>query len=136
MMTPTGYTFETSEILNPAVLQQMAKRITSTVAHASVDQLDDLKEHLKLYSVVTKLLQRKEWDEKAYAAIRAEADGLLKSGTWLENTVIEKEKLIADTKKRGEKIHIGDLLTLCSIKYAELDKEFRCRGRDGPAACS
>jgi len=144
MMTPVGYTFDLEDAIQPTALKQMSVGSTVTSgmtllprgtdpqeqSGGDIPSMADLKESLRCYAAVTKLLQRKDWDDKAYAAIRAEADGLLKSGTWLENTVIEKDILITNSQSKGEKIHVGDLLTLCSIKYAELDKEFqKSKGR-------
>ena len=75
---------------------------------------------------VTKLLDRKEWrsDPKALDAIKAEASGLLAEKTWLEETVIEKADLLQWANHSRKKIHIGDLLLLCSIKYFEMPEAY------------
>ena len=51
--------------------------------------------------------------------------------TWLEDTVIEKADLLARASKPGaEKIHYADLLTLCSITFAEKSSEhWKYKGR-------
>ena len=46
-----------------------------------------------------------------------------KSGTWLESTVIEKQILVKNARNKDERIHLGDFLTLASIKHAELAKQ-------------
>ena len=71
---------------------------------------------------VTKLLDKKEWrsDPKALDAIKAEANGLLAEKTWLQETVIEKADLLDWANQSRKRIHIGDLLFLCSIKYFEM----------------
>jgi hypothetical protein len=81
--------------------------------------------HTPISALVTKLLDRKEWrsDPEAMTAIRAEAHGLVNEDTWLENTVIERDELKEWAISEGKKIHIGDLLLLCSIKFAEMPKE-------------
>ena len=81
-------------------------------------------------AAVTKLLQRKEWTEAAYEAVRKEGGALLESGTWLESTVCEKDDLIHWAKDTRERIHLGDLLTMCLIKFFERDEEFwKLKGR-------
>ena len=75
---------------------------------------------------VTKLLDRKEWrnDPKALDAIKQEAAGLLKEKTWLEDSVIEKSELLDWANKSSKRIHIEDLLLLCSIKYYEMPESY------------
>ena len=74
---------------------------------------------------VTKLLDRREWkdDEKALGAVRDEGAKLLRTGTWLPDSVREKDDLIAESKSTGHKIHLGQLMTICSIKFAELSAD-------------
>jgi len=114
---PSGFVFDLSDLLpcadsSPAA-SEVWEKLDATVSAA-----------------VTKLLKRNEWTEKSYEAIRAEAAGLLESGTWLEETVTDKQDLLAWAKKKGERIHLGDLLTLCSIKFAERTPEFwKYKGR-------
>ena len=44
---------------------------------------------------------------------------LVDAETWLENTVIEKSDLIERSKRDGDIIHMGDLMSICSVKHAE-----------------
>ena len=79
------------------------------------------------FAAVTKVMERREWkgDAKALEAIRAEAAGLLSEGTWLLDTVIEKSDLEDWARAAGKKVHIGDLLLLCSIKFWEMPEAYR-----------
>ena len=135
MMTPTGFTFDLEEVLDDENIRAIATHYRETMESriqtgGLIPSIEELSDTLKCYQVVTKLLKRSEWGDSSYEAIRAEASGLLKSGTWLEDTVMEKDDLIGKAKKSGEKVHLGDLLTLCNIKYAELAKEFqKSKGR-------
>ena len=96
----------------------------------TTDTMDssDSEEH----AAVTKLLDRKDhWrDPLAKEAIRTEADDLVKRGTWLLDTVVEKRDLIKRAKASGQKIHLGDLNPICSIKNSEMDSKFhKYKGR-------
>ena len=72
---------------------------------------------------VTKLLERWEMhsDPKAIAAVKAEAAALVEAGTWDESSVMEKEELLELAKKSCKKLHLGELMPICSIKFAEMD---------------
>lgn len=86
----------------------------------------------RAFTAVTKLLDRKEqWkDPRAQQAIWAESQALLAEGTWLPETMIDKDDLIAQSRKSGKKIHMGNLLTICSIKFAEMAQEYwKYKGR-------
>ena len=76
-------------------------------------------------AAVTKLLDRKETfrNQKAMDAVTAEGQALVKAGTWLEDTVTEKDDVIANARKTGEKTHMGDLMTICSVKFWERAEE-------------
>ena len=81
---------------------------------------------------VTKLLDRKEMvsDPKAMQAVRDEGRALVDAGNWREDTVREKDELVADAQSKGEKIHVGELMSICSIKFWERDPEFhKAKGR-------
>jgi len=83
-------------------------------------------------SAVTKLLERSEMskDPKAVEAVGAEGRALVQCGTWLENTVIEREELLKWSRESGVDIHCGDLMAICSIKFWERDAEFhKYKGR-------
>jgi hypothetical protein len=68
--------------------------------------------------MVTKLLSRKEMLENkdALAAVRLEAAGLASKGTWDESSVREQADVIRESRESGQKIHLGELMSLCSIK--------------------
>ena len=48
---------------------------------------------------------------------------LVDAGTWQWRTAIEKDDLIARARAKGEKIHLGDLMSICSIKFWECPRE-------------
>ena len=62
---------------------------------------------------------------KARAAVRSEAEGLESKNTWDISTVTEKDELIRCAKKDGVKIHIGQLMSICSEKFAEMAEHLR-----------
>jgi len=83
-------------------------------------------------SAVTKLLERSEMmkDPKAVEAVGAEGQALVQAGTWLENTVIERDELLKWSRESGVDIHCGDLMAICSIKFWERNAEFhKYKGR-------
>ena len=94
-------------------------------AHSDTDPDRDSKS-FPVTAAVTKLLDRNEMrsDPKAIAAVKAEAQGLLNEDTWLTSTAIEKADLIIWAQKNKKKIHIGDLLLLCSIKFFEMPEAY------------
>ena len=86
----------------------------------------------RVYGAVTKLLDRKQahGDQKAKDAIWQEAQALVKEGTWLPGTVIEKDDLIAKAKQSGKTIHMGQLMPICSIKFWEMPaSQHKYKGR-------
>ena len=81
---------------------------------------------------MTKLLDRSEThsNPKAIAAIRAEGDALVQAGTWDEATVCEKVDIAKRAKDTGEQIHLGELMSISSIKFNELPvDQHRYKGR-------
>ena len=83
-------------------------------------------------AAVTKLLERVEVyrDPKAVEAIKAEGKALVDQRTWLEDTVIERDQLIAKAKASGEQIHLGELMSIASIKFFEMAPEYhKYKGR-------
>ena len=68
-------------------------------------------------------------DAKAIAAIRAEGDALIAAKTWLQETVVTKDDLIARSIKMRTPIHLGDLLTICGIKHWEDPSCHKYKGR-------
>ncbi len=90
---------------------------------------DTVRTHVS--ALVTKLLDRKQMsDPKAVEAIQKEGSTLVNDGTWDETTVTERADLLAEAKRTGRKIHWGDILTLCSIKFFEKHPDFwKYKGR-------
>ena len=72
-------------------------------------------------ALVSKLLDRSETrtNPKAIAAVQKEGRALVDAETWLEDTVIERSELIERSKSDGNIIHMGDLMSICSVKHAE-----------------
>ena len=56
-------------------------------------------------------------DPKAIEAVRQEGLALVAEDTWLENTVVERDELREQAKANGETIHLGELMSICSIKF-------------------
>lgn len=86
----------------------------------------------EVHAMVTKLLSKAEMlsDPEALAAVRAEADGLVKAGTWDLSSVREKEDVRAEAKRDGVSVHFGQLMTIASIKFYELAKHLqKMKGR-------
>ena len=86
----------------------------------------------EIQAMVTKLLSRAEMlsNPKALEAVKAEADGLLKAGTWSLDSVREKEDVRAEAKKTGVSVHFGQLMTIASIKFYELAQHLqKMKGR-------
>ena len=69
-------------------------------------------------ALVTRLLSRAEMmsNPKAIDAVKAEAKGLECEGTCDLNTVVEKAEVIGRALKAGDKIHLRDLMSICSEK--------------------
>ena len=63
---------------------------------------------LKCYLIIS--------NPRALEAIRAEADGLVKAGTWDLSSVREKEDVRKEAKASGISVHFGQLMTITSIK--------------------
>ena len=56
--------------------------------------------------------------------MKAEGRALADAGAWLEDAVIEKQALISHSKSAGVTIHMGELLSICSVKYYERAPEY------------
>ena len=83
-------------------------------------------------AMVAKLLSRSEMlsDPRALEAIKAEADGLVKAGTWDLDSVREKDAVRAEAKASGVSVHFGQLMTIASIKFFELAQHLqKMKGR-------
>ena len=86
----------------------------------------------EIKAMVTKLLSRAEMlsNPKALEAVKAEADGLIKAGTWSLDSVREKEDVRAEAKRTGVSVHFGQLMTIASIKFWELAQHLqKMKGR-------
>ena len=87
---------------------------------------------LECFALVHRLLSRAEMFKTpgALDAVLKEADGLLNAKTWLLESVREKADLVESARLSGEKIHLADLMTIASVKHAELAAEFqKLKGR-------
>ena len=69
---------------------------------------------------MTRLLSRSEMmgNPRAQEPIKKEADGLVEKGTWDLNTVTEGKDLVEHAKEFWMKIHLGQLMSICSEKFA------------------
>ena len=73
-------------------------------------------------SAVARVLNKKEIQQSkdAQASLDKEWDKLLKKGTWDNDKVKECRKVISEAIKKGEKIHIGRIFEICTLKGSEL----------------
>ena len=86
----------------------------------------------EVQAMVTKLLSRAEMlsNPQALDAVKAEADGLIKAGTWSLDSVREKEDVRAEAKRTGVSVHFGQLMTIASIKFFGLAQHLqKMKGR-------
>ena len=98
----------------------------------ALEHEDDTRPSQKVQAMVTKLLSRAEMlsNPKALEAAKAEADGLIKAGTWSLDSVREKEDVRAEAKRTGVSVHFGQLMTIASIKFYELAQHLqKMKGR-------
>ena len=65
----------------------------------------------RAFGLVTRALTRPEIakDPRALEAVKNEGVSLIKKGTWLEDTVIERADLIARSRQLHQTIHLGQL---------------------------
>ncbi len=105
---------------DPGDGEAVEQRGSDRRATADVNPVD--REFLILPAAVTKLLSRKEMlsDPAALKAVKKEADGLTAKGTWDMSSVREAEALKREAQSSGSKVHLGSLMSICSIKFAEL----------------
>ena len=70
---------------------------------------------------VHRLLERSEWKDspEVLDAINAEKQGLLVNGTWDEPKIRPKAEVLAEARAKGQKIHVGALMVIVSIKGFE-----------------
>ena len=82
--------------------------------------------------LVTKLLDRKDWrsNPKAMDAVHDEANKLVGAGTWDLSSVREYDDVKAEAQRTNSKTHFGNLMTICSLKFAEMAEALqRYKGR-------
>ena len=86
--------------------------------------LEQLQRHI-VPAAVTKLLDRREMmsNERALEAVRAEFDALVKAGTWDMHSVREKDAIAHEARSNGSKVHLAQIMPICSIKYWELSAD-------------
>ena len=83
-------------------------------------------------ALVTLNLPKSTWlnDPRGVEAVKKEAEGLRKNGTWDDNTVQLVLTLKTDARKKGVQIKLAELVTLCGIKHHELSpKHWKWKGR-------
>jgi hypothetical protein len=70
---------------------------------------------------VHRLLDRSEWKDRPQVldAINSEKQGLLANGTWDESKIRSKAEVLAEARAKGQKIHVGALGAMASIKGHE-----------------
>ena len=93
---------------------------------AQEDHLDNFSDEPFLYNAfVSRLLTSKEikGSQRALDAIKAEAAGLKKLGTWNEAGVREWSDVAAEARREGRTIHVGRLFAIGTIKHSELPEE-------------
>ena len=93
--------------------------------NGNVGDLD--KSDIILPAGVHLLLNRNEMlqSEEALQAVRKEAAGLAAKGTWDEDTVREASAVRDEARRSGIPVHFGSLMSICSIKFAELAKHLQ-----------
>jgi hypothetical protein len=115
-----------SEVLLPDF--QVSKFLTqdldtkvSELVSLNLDPYDTVNPLQSIPLAVHKLLER--WEMKGNPgvtkALATEKSGLLAEGTWDESNPVEFDKLVADAKSAGETLHLGELMTIASIKHWE-----------------
>ena len=62
---------------------------------------------------------------EAMQAVRKEAAGLEAKGTWDTTSVRECDAIKSEARKSGMIIHLGSLMSIRSIKFAELARHFQ-----------
>ena len=62
---------------------------------------------------------------EAMNTVKKEAAGLESKGTWDNTTVREQDAIKEEARRKGMTIHLGSLMSICSIKFAELAKHLQ-----------
>ena len=88
------------------------------------EKIAELQEGLnfELFAAVARVLTKAEIGQSkdAQKALDVEWQKLIDKGVWDENRVTECRQVVSDAQKKGEKIHIGRIFEICSIKGDEL----------------
>ena len=103
------------------ILEQVLD-VENLIAH-SLGQVKEEKDP-EITAMVTRLLSRAEMlaSPEALGAVRLEATGLEKAGVWDLNSVREYDQVAAEVRRSSIKVHFGQLMSLASVKFAELAK--------------
>ena len=111
-------TIETDPTVNCLVSELLDHEYLLSQAFGHDDSNEPSKE---VQAMVTKLLSRPEMlsNPQALDAVKAEADGLIKAGTWSLDSVREKEAVRAEAKRTGVSVYFGQPMTIASIKFFE-----------------
>ena len=83
---------------------------------------------------VHRLLDRSEWKDRPEVldvdAINSDKQGLLANGTWDESKIRPKAEVLAEARAKGQKIHVGALMGIVSIKgYEKSPSEWIIKAR-------
>ena len=88
------------------------------------EKIVELQEGLnfELFAAVARVLTKAEIGQSkdAQKALDVEWQKLIDKGVWDANKVKECKQIVSDAQKKGEKIHIGRIFEICSIKGDEL----------------
>ena len=112
------------------ILEQVLD-VENLIAH-SLGQVKEKKKDPEITAMVTRLLSRAEMlaSPEALEAVRLEATGLEKAGAWDLNSVREYDQVAAEARRSSIKVHFGQLMSLASVKFAELAKHLqKMKGR-------
>ena len=88
------------------------------------DKLSDIQKKLDfdLFANVARVLTKHEISKSpgAQKALDAEWEKLLNKKTWDQSRVKECRSIVEDAKRKGEKVHIGRIFEICTLKGSEL----------------
>ena len=74
------------------------------------------------FAAVAKVLNKKEIaaSKEAQASLDKEWDKLLNKKTWNQERVKECRRVVDEARRKGEKVHIGRIFEICTLKGSEL----------------
>ena len=74
------------------------------------------------FAAVAKVLNKKEIaaSKEAQASLDKEWDKLLNKKTWDQERVTECRRVVDEARRKGEKVHIGRIFEICTLKGSEL----------------